>query len=489
MDRQLNPDRRRPRRNTRGRRALRRGNPRRLPGCPVSCLSPFPWPRGELMKRGHHIMKSRRRRITITLGLATALVLPAAPASALSGTGVDVGVRLGGKRFLDMSVTLGGHKRVVLDLVREYLAARDEGWKDTQSSAAALAAIKTEGAQVAAQPTAFAAGPATLAAEAEDDNGLRATEVATGFADDAKVKFKGRTASVTITSGTAMTWNDANLGESSLSDTYVVTLEREKRTWTITDVSYAPTPSAAAPTSGSADTAAAGSTSPAADKPVGVLAEHTYDRGAAVAYAKKWSKTMYFDGMEWVYDDVRNPDYDDLGGTNCANFVSQALYAGGWTKTGGFNASNPLNWDDNLTGPIYAQSKSWIYADWLRGFAVLSGRGENKVAWPPEDVTDPGSQDVWELEPGDLLFADWDPNKVADGTIDHAMIITGTYTSMGFTEPTYSQNSPNRYNLPLSIGMKIATSPEPEADPGTGYGGQGRTAVYYPVRLYDTFSD
>ncbi|GAA3475833.1 hypothetical protein GCM10018966_003590 [Streptomyces yanii] len=45
-----------------------------------------------------------------------------------------------------------------------------------------------------------------------------------------------------------------------------------------------------------------------------------------------------------------------------------------------------------------------------------------------------------DLEPGDLLFADWDPQKEPDGKIDHAMVISGSYTSLGFTEPTYSQN-------------------------------------------------
>ncbi|WP_200303728.1 amidase domain-containing protein [Streptomyces adelaidensis] len=449
-------------------------------------------------------MRSRRRRITITLGLAAALVLPAAPVTALpgagdltagtgTGTGVDIGIGLGGKRFLDLSVTLGGHKRVVLDLVREYLSARDAGWKDPQNTAAALVAIERQGAEVAAQPAAFATGPATLAAGAAEDNGLHATEVATGFAGDAKVKFSGRTATVTINSGTALTWNDTSLGQSSLGDTYVVTLKREKRTWTITDVAYAPIGSTSAPVSETADNATISRGDvPAAADGVSALAEHTYDRDAARAYALKWSRTMYFDGMEWVYDDVRNPDYEDLGSTNCANFVSQALDAGGWPQTGGFDTSNPLNWDVNLTGPdqFWGQTKSWIYADWLRGFAVLSGRGENKAIWPPEDGDPNGpAQDVWELEPGDLLFADWHEDEQPDGTIDHAMIITGTYTSMGFTEPTYSQNSPNRHNLPLSIGMKMATSEDPTPEDDSGLSGAGLNADFYPVRLYDTFND
>ncbi|MFE7329579.1 hypothetical protein ACFU8W_32295 [Streptomyces sp. NPDC057565] len=88
--------------------------------------------------------------------------------------------------------------------------------------------------------------------------------------------------------------------------------------------------------------------------------------------------------------------------------------------------------------------------------------------------------DVWNLEPGDLLFADWDPQKKPDGKIDHTMVISGSYTSLGFTEPTYSQNSGHRQNLPLSIGIKIATAKDPTPNTEESMSGQNRKVHFHP---------
>lgn len=52
---------------------------------------------------------------------------------------------------------------------------------------------------------------------------------------------------------------------------------------------------------------------------------YTYNRAAAVAYAHQWS----CNGTT----SCRNSAYQDLGGEDCTNFVSQALLAGGVTQT------------------------------------------------------------------------------------------------------------------------------------------------------------
>lgn len=431
-------------------------------------------------------MTDRTRRALVTFGLATAMAIPTAPARALSGIGgldgeLDLNLGLGGK-FLDITVTLGQRRRLVLRLAQEYLAARDQGWKDPQGPGDGMAAIKKEGAKVATQAEAFAAGPAVFAAEAADT--LHATEVDTGFVDDAKVEFEGNTATVTITSGTFLSWNDATLGTSSLSDTYVVTLERENRTWTVTKAAYVPTPSTAAPKAGATSTAA----SETADG-VSTMAAHSYDRDAAVAYALRWSEVYKSSRGNHPVAYARNPEYEDLGGTNCANFVSQSLLAGGWTRRYGVNPDDPDNWDDNLNGP-YTFSKTWTRANWLFDFAVKY-RGYERNFWPPTDPTaGPGDPDfaIWELEPGDLIFTDWD-TAVPDGVHDHVMIVTGTYTNPndGFTEPTYSQNSPNRHNLPLSVGMKMAyyRRPSNNGDPNHNQ----NQPIFVPVKLKDSFDE
>ncbi|WP_328687903.1 amidase domain-containing protein [Streptomyces phaeochromogenes] len=427
-------------------------------------------------------MRPRKRTIGIALGVAGALTLPTAPAGAADGE-TDL-------LHLELNLGLHGQKARVMSVVYDYFEARDKGWLGPQQSSTALSALKKHGDAVAEQPEKFAAGPAAIADKAAEEQGLQATQVLTGFARDSRVKFRGRTATVTITSGTDLTWNDTALGESSLDDTYTVTLTREKKNWRITDVAYAPIPSTESegfnvPT-GLEDLLPLSDTAPAE---ANVLAAGTYDRDKAAQYADKWSQGngSYVDknGREIGDGEPRyNPDYEQFD-NNCANFVSQALHAGGWPKAGGWNKDDDNNWTDNLTGPR-GPSTTWSVAYRLWTYAINDSRGERLRTWPPDDPNG-DNQDVWSLEKGDLLFADWDPYGAADGQIDHAMIITGRYTSQGFTEPTYSQNTPHRNNLPLSIGMKIATGDKPDVDPGTGMGGQGRAPIYYPVHIKDTF--
>ena len=101
----------------------------------------------------------------------------------------------------------------------------------------------------------------------------------------------------------------------------------------------------------------------------------TYDREAAVRYAKKWAFK-------------RNPDYynfDNLGG-DCTNFASQCVYAGArvmnYTPTFGWYYRNIDN-----------RSPSWTGVEFL--FNFLTG---NSDAGPiGREVA------LSELEPGDLV--------------------------------------------------------------------------------------
>lgn len=63
---------------------------------------------------------------------------------------------------------------------------------------------------------------------------------------------------------------------------------------------------------------------------------YSYDRDAAIFYAEKWSNSMlgWNTGFEAILGKIgigRNSEYYSYG-TNCANFVSQCLYAGGIEK-------------------------------------------------------------------------------------------------------------------------------------------------------------
>lgn len=440
-------------------------------------------------------MGPRKRAITsaIVLGVTGALTLSAAPAGA---AGDDTALL-----HLELGLDLHGQKARVMSVVYDYFDARDKGWLGQRQSRTALSQLKKNGGAVTEQSEKFAAGPAVVAEAAARESGLWATEVLTGFDRDSRVNFRGRTASVTVTAGTDLTWNDKALGESSLEDTYTVTLQRDNENWRITEVAYAPVPSTESEGFGLpidlGDLLPLSEADPAEDEGgVSLLAKGTYDRDKAAEYANKWSKGngLYVDKNGNQIGDGEpkyNPDYEKQD-NNCANFVSQALLAGGWPEVRRWDKDDDNAWTDNVTSPR-GPSTTWSVAYRLWTYAINDKRGERLRTWPPEDgdgfPTDPNgdNQDVWSLEKGDLLFADWDPYGAADGKIDHAMIITGTVGEGFEEEPVYSQNTPHRNNLPLSIGMKIATADKPDPEPDSGLGGQGRAPIYYPVHVKDSF--
>jgi cell wall-associated NlpC family hydrolase len=181
---------------------------------------------------------------------------------------------------------------------------------------------------------------------------------------------------------------------------------------------------------------------------------HRYDADAAARYALRWSDTPVRDGEPVPR---YNPDYPRLD-HDAANFVSQALEAGGWSRREG-------TWDP--------AGSAWTRAADLYRFAT-DGRAR---AWARST---PLSDDIWHLEPGDLLFADW----TSDGTIDHVMIVVGLDTVLGFTEPTISQHSPHRHNLPLSVAIKIAALEHGKMSfyPVTPHASYRESATRRPVR-------
>lgn len=95
-----------------------------------------------------------------------------------------------------------------------------------------------------------------------------------------------------------------------------------------------------------------------------------------------------------------NLNYRDFTDQDCTNFVSQALYASGWTQTGWPDNSK---WWYNWSG----QSHGWAGVPQFKNFALTSGRA---------------FQGNWaaEMYPGDVIVADWEN----DGIWTHSMIVT-----------------------------------------------------------------
>lgn len=134
---------------------------------------------------------------------------------------------------------------------------------------------------------------------------------------------------------------------------------------------------------------------------------HAYDKVAADAYAEKW----------W---NGRNPSFPNFSGTDCANFVSQAINAGGYPMTEGWDRAadsewwarlQPFGWY-NYTYTWSVASELRLYLLWGRPGASSQGSapGSSEQYWTPDIVTS-----------GDPIFYDW---GLGEG-ISHAAIQTG----------------------------------------------------------------
>lgn len=140
------------------------------------------------------------------------------------------------------------------------------------------------------------------------------------------------------------------------------------------------------------------------------------NRSAIVDYATRY-----------VY--VHNKEYVDYSGTDtdCTNFASQALYAGGWQKN--------YQWTANDV----SSTASWSVADQL--FDYLLGTGDATYAntvptssWSPYKF----------MRLGDLLFYTYPNDKY---TMKHTMIITKIWDNEAYL--TYHSN--DSFNVPFSV--------------------------------------
>lgn len=126
-----------------------------------------------------------------------------------------------------------------------------------------------------------------------------------------------------------------------------------------------------------------------ADEQAAKSTSGTFSRQAAADYAVTW----------W---DSRNPSYRSFD-ADCTNFISQAMYAGGWTHVSGLYLNASAWWYNSLN-----QSRSWINVDYWHDFAcVHSGRTTK--------LTNPKS-----LYVGEVLQVDFTNNS----SKDHSMIVT-----------------------------------------------------------------
>ncbi|OEU43704.1 hypothetical protein BGV40_02725 [Methanosarcina sp. Ant1] len=144
-------------------------------------------------------------------------------------------------------------------------------------------------------------------------------------------------------------------------------------------------------------------------------ASATYDRSKAVKYAYTWGKS-------------HNPDYHFFSSSgDCANFVSQCLYAGGWTMIGkekDYQSSDA--WYYHSWGPTRwwkGYSRTWSVANELGIFLDRHPERADSRKYIPNPIP---KNDNWALnyEVGDVVIIDEIGGGKEEGKLDHAMIIS-----------------------------------------------------------------
>ncbi|MEI6509504.1 MAG: amidase domain-containing protein [bacterium] len=167
----------------------------------------------------------------------------------------------------------------------------------------------------------------------------------------------------------------------------------------------------------------------------------TPSRGAVVAYSDLYAlnpNTPYY------------PDFSASGG-DCANFISQALYEGGWAMD---TSSSPelqwwFHWPGAWSEPIHC-SDSWVYAG---DYAEGGGLGYTVKNNPPGSTAPNGAcpgraDDHWgELKLGDLALV----HTQEDPDTHHLGVVAAFDQDHGAPAPfpLVNAHSSNRYHYPL----------------------------------------
>ncbi|MFJ4339733.1 amidase domain-containing protein [Streptomyces sp. NPDC088915] len=225
-----------------------------------------------------------------------------------------------------------------------------------------------------------------------------------------RTSVKGRTAVVTVTENTTLTYAKVAGGEpgtTGFEAHHELTFKADKKgAWKLTKIREtgdsslavnqlarpmtAPVPAKATSTTPSAPRAAITKRPPAAPKN---LTGGEYDYKAMAAYAEKY----------WSNYNPAYPNFNGSGaGGDCTNFVSQSLKAGGWKHVSGY-VYDYTRW----FGTADIQSHSFVGVNEWSWFAQNSKRTTSLA-------------NVYQLDVGDVLQVDFDK----DGSKDHTMIVT-----------------------------------------------------------------
>ena len=138
-----------------------------------------------------------------------------------------------------------------------------------------------------------------------------------------------------------------------------------------------------------------------------------YSRSNAISYADTWAK-------------ARNTSlFNDYGGSDCTNFVSQCLYAGGLTSDD--------TWWYRKTAVGISESTTWRQASSLRNYFISTGKETKIGAWAKISNISPSgyayvsnSSNLTASNTGKVVvFYDW----YNDGVVNHSAFYVANNTT------------------------------------------------------------
>lgn len=153
---------------------------------------------------------------------------------------------------------------------------------------------------------------------------------------------------------------------------------------------------------------------------------NTFNGGTAAEYAR-------------TYATSRNPDYKNFTTNDCTNFVSQSLFAGGWTLVGTVDRTNDANWFYACPWISYSWGAAYNQWDFIRNYS-------NRAIELPVTATDQYPDEARLFE-GDVVYCDWNPPG-PDGRVDHATIVTSKFAS-GDIALSYHTTDTLNISIPL----------------------------------------
>lgn len=183
---------------------------------------------------------------------------------------------------------------------------------------------------------------------------------------------------------------------------------------------------------------------------------YVYDRDAAIEYAEKWASS--FQGMDSRLEAVlgklgilRNDQYYSYG-TNCANFVSQCLYAGGIQENEEWHSyKQTIMWESG-SGNYFAEYYEWdITEPWRlasKQFEYFSNADNGYING--EVITITSEEEMFKvlknenIQKGDLMYF-FDEN----GNVHHATIISSVRKEGIY----YAGNTKRRYDASLAEAL------------------------------------